>query len=111
MKAKVHIDAGVCGFCTTVCAQSDDGQNVTFEIESDCQKIVELSESLKEKCPIDAYLEMSPGHEGIILSTANAAASGCCKGCVVPAGLFKAMQVAAGLALPKDITFKIAKED
>jgi hypothetical protein len=35
----------------------------------------------------------------------------CCAGCAVPAGLFKAMQVAAGLALPKDITIRLAKSE
>ncbi len=30
--------------------------------------------------------------------------------CVVPVGLFKAMQVAAGLALPKDIHIQLTKE-
>ncbi|AQQ70013.1 hypothetical protein SMSP2_00350 [Limihaloglobus sulfuriphilus] len=111
MKSKVEIDAGVCGFCTTVCAQSDNGQNVTFEIESGCQKIEEFSRVLQEKSPIDAYAEMSPGQDGVILSAADTAVSGCCKGCIVPLGLFKAMQVAAGLALPKDVTLKIVKED
>jgi hypothetical protein len=36
--------------------------------------------------------------------------TGCCAGCAVPVGLFKAMQVAAGLALPKDITIKLTKD-
>ena len=32
----------------------------------------------------------------------------CCSGCAVPVGIFKGMQVAAGLALPKDIRIAIA---
>ena len=35
---------------------------------------------------------------------------GCCAGCAVPVGLFKAMQVAAGLALPKDIEIALSLE-
>ncbi|MFN2352102.1 MAG: hypothetical protein ABR497_09170, partial [Kiritimatiellia bacterium] len=34
---------------------------------------------------------------------------GCCAGCAVPVGVFKAMQVAAGLALPKDPTITLFK--
>jgi hypothetical protein len=41
----------------------------------------------------------------------RATLKGCCAGCAVPAGLFKAMQVAAGLALPKDINIRLTKED
>lgn len=34
----------------------------------------------------------------------------CCAGCVVPAGIFKAVQVASELALPKDIVITMNKE-
>ena len=110
MKANGEIDAGICGFRTTACASSKDGQNVTFDIDTNCEKIRQLSQSLGEKGPIDAYQEISPGGPAIIMTTVQETLKGCCAGCAVPVGIFKAMQVAAGLALPKDITIKIAKD-
>jgi spore maturation protein SpmB len=36
---------------------------------------------------------------------------GCCEACVVPVAICKTMQVAANLALPKDVVVEIAKSD
>ena len=110
MKSTVEIDAGICGFKTTAAVASPDGQNVSFEVQSDCEKIRTLGEQLKGKGAIDAYQEISPAKESVLMQTVRTTLKGCCAGCAVPAGLFKAMQVAAGLALPKDITIKLTKE-
>jgi len=109
MKASVEIDAGICGFRTTACVNSEDNQNVTFDIDTNCEKITRLAQNLGEKGHIDAYQEISPGGPAVIMTAAEENLTGCCAGCAVPAGLFKAMQVAADLALPKDITIKLAK--
>ena len=101
------INAGVCGFHTTVDARSDDMQLVSLQIASECEKIRGLAEALTT--PIDAYQEIGDGSDGVVLSAARAHLKGCCAGCAVPVGLFKTMQVAAGLALQKDITIQISK--
>lgn len=111
MKATVEIDAGICGFSTTARVDSEDGQNVTFDIKTACGKIRQLANAIREKGPIDAYQEISPAGPAVIMTAVRENLTGCCAGCAVPVGLFKAMQVAAGLALPKDITIKLAKED
>jgi hypothetical protein len=111
MKAQVNIDAGVCGFMATACAISKDGQNVTFDITTNCEKIRLLGQALQGKEPIDAYQEISPGGSAVIMTTVKDTLTGCCAGCAVPVGLFKGMQVAANLALPKDINIKITKEN
>lgn len=110
MKANVAIDAGVCGFKTAATVVSEDGQNVTFEVQSDCQKITQVGQMLKAAGVVDAYQEISPAVESAVLRAAHEVLKGCCAGCAVPVGLFKAMQVAAGLALPKDISIRISKE-
>ncbi len=110
MKAIAEIDAGVCGFRTLAKVSSEDSQHVVFEVDSDCENIRQLTGALKEHEPLDAYQEISPAAEGVLMQTVRANLRGCCAGCAVPAGLFKAMQVAAGLALPKDINIKLMKE-
>jgi len=110
MRAKVNIDAGVCGFHTRVIATSQDGQFVKFNIETGCDTIRNLADVIKEKDMIDSFAEISPANESVILTAAQSTLKGCCAGCAVPVGLFKAMQVAAGLALPKDITIKLTKD-
>lgn len=110
MKAIVDIDAGICGLHTTAQVNSTDSQNVTFDISTHCDKIAKLTKVIGEKGSIDAYQEINPGGPAVIMTAAQDVLTGCCAGCAVPVGLFKAMQVAAGLALPKDITIKLGKE-
>jgi len=62
------------------------------------------------KGPVDGYAEIGAGSDGVILATARECLKGCCAGCAIPCAIFKAMQVAAAVALPKDITIRIIKE-
>ena len=100
------IQAGICGFRTTVRARSDDMQNVTLEIESTCEKISALAARLG---PIDAYQEIGDGFDGVVLTAARVALKGCCAGCAVPSGIFKTVQVAGGVALPAPISITIER--
>lgn len=110
MFAKVDIAAGICGFRTVATAFAEDSQSVTFAITSDCEKIQGLAGKLAQAGPLDAYQEINPATPSVLMRTVRDHLCGCCAGCVVPAGLFKAMQVAAGLALPRDITIQIGQE-
>lgn len=96
---RATIQAGICGFVTDVVARSEDEQNVQFAVESTCEKIRELAERLPA---VDAYEELGSGFDGQVHGAVRASLRGCCSGCIVPAGIFKAMQVAAGTALPRD---------
>ncbi|MFH0795590.1 MAG: hypothetical protein V2A65_00850 [Candidatus Omnitrophota bacterium] len=59
---------------------------------------------------VDGYAEIGAGSDGVVLATGRECLKGCCAGCAVPCAVFKAMQVAAGVALPKDVTIRITKE-
>ncbi|MEI6218305.1 MAG: hypothetical protein WCP86_05355 [bacterium] len=111
MKAQANIDGGICGFHTRVHADSNDSQNVTFRIASSCEKVRKFADALITRGPVDGYAEIGAGADGAILTTARESLEGCCSACAVPVGAFKAMQVAAGVALPKDITINMLTED
>ncbi len=104
---KGTISAGACGFVTEVTAVCEDGQQVSFEISTPCEKIRALAGALPV---VDAFAEMRTGVDGAIISAARNVIPGCCAGCVIPAGLSKAMQVAAGLALPQTVTMSFDKQ-
>ena len=112
MKAKVKVDAGICGFKTVIKASTEDSMNVELKVVSSCDTIKELASRYKEKAPIDAYQELSPQKESIILEISRSVLveKGCCEACVVPAAVCKAIQVVAGLALPRDVTLQISKQ-
>jgi hypothetical protein len=109
MNALVEVDGGICGFQTRVHAESADQQNVTFRIASACEKVRAFGEALTAKGPVDGYAEIGAGSEGVVLVTARESLKGCCAGCAVPCAVFKVLQVAAGVALPKDISIRVSK--
>jgi hypothetical protein len=110
MKTLVVVDGGICGFKTRIHGESDDSQNVTFKIVSGCEKVRAFGEALSAKGPVDGYAEIGAGAYGVVLSLGRESLKGCCAACAAPVGAFKAMQVAAGVALPKDVTLRIGKE-
>jgi len=110
MNSLVVVDAGICGFQTRIHADSDDTQNVTFKIVSGCDKARAFGEALVAKGPVDGYAEIGSGADGVVLTTARERLQGCCAACAVPVGAFKAMQVAAGVALTKNVTLTITTE-
>lgn len=109
MRSRAEISAGVCGFATTVIADAPDEQMVALTITTDCEKIAGLAEALMGK-EIDAYEEIAKGFEGEVLSAARAQLSGCCAGCAVPPGIFKAVQTAARVALPRPVSIELTSE-
>lgn len=104
VRATIH--AGACGFVTEVVAMGDDDARVSFEVQSPCESIRGLAAGLPV---VDAYSEIGAGFEGQVHRAARGALSGCCSGCAVPIGIFKAMQIAGGLALPTGVTMAFEK--
>ena len=101
MNGHALIQAGICGFETTVVATSDDDCTVQFEVQTQCAKVAGFADALKQSGRIDAYQEINAAGKSTILETARVSLKGCCAGCVVPVGFFKCMQVAAGLCAAK----------
>lgn len=109
--SSVHatIDAGVCGFVTTVRATCGQDFDVRLELETPCGNIRSFAEALPDT--VNALSEIKAGWNGVILTTARERAKSCCSGCVVPNGVFKAMQIAADLALPRDAALKFDRTE
>lgn len=103
--AEARIDSGICGMTTTVRATTA-GPSVHLEFESDCGYVQALAETLTE---VEPFSEISYRGEGP-LTLRRAAEHLVHPACPVPAGTIKAIEVAAGLALPKDAHICPSKE-
>ncbi len=108
MKTRTQIAPGICNFDCVVTAETDDGQNVTFEFVSECQTIKAFERQVGEISPVDAISTLGP-EENPVLAIARKLlqTKGCCDACVVPAGAVKIMQVATCLALTKDLSLTV----
>ncbi len=102
----VEISPGVCGFATQIAAQSDDMLQVALEITSACPHIQALATELKQVSPLAemrrSIVEVSP-YQAAARHKLHAA-------CPVPCAIMKAVEVAAGLALPADVHIAIRRQ-
>lgn len=105
VKALVEVDAGVCGFTTRIEAWSKDGDRVGLRIESDCANVRILGEELSEVDPMAVLF--GGAKDALALSAADRQPLH--RACAVPTGIFKAVEVAAGLALPGDVAIKVRR--
>ncbi|MCE5260129.1 MAG: hypothetical protein LLG44_13890 [Chloroflexi bacterium] len=100
---KVCISAGICGFETEVKAEADDNYEVRLVIVSDCARIQHLATELAS---VAALQEISkPINDTLVYQ-----AAGRCRlhsACPVPCGIMKAVENAAGLALPADVQINV----
>ena len=103
--AKAEIFSGICGFNTTVEAQSN-GSGCDIGIESECPSIQKLAAGLTH---MDPFQEISFRGEGPMVFRL---ATQLCPhtACPVPVGIIKAIEIASGLALPADVHIKLSKK-
>jgi hypothetical protein len=101
--ANASVISGICGFRASIQAVVDDNYEVELQITSDCAKIRNLASALPH---VSALHEVgSP-----ISDTETYQAASRCKlhtACPVPCGILKAVEVAAGLALPADVSITL----
>ncbi len=106
--ARAEIFSGICGFTTVVEARANENDSYTVHliVESECPAVAQLAAELGHE--VNALQEFTYRAEPRILQLAPENLDH--PACPVPAGIIKAIEVAAGLALPKDVTIKISKD-
>lgn len=102
---EVKVNPGICGLSTIIKVDSEDMQNAVIEIVTECPNIKPMEQELKE---VDGYEEC---FAKLGDSKIYELAKKYCKhaACPVPAAIVKGVEVACGLALPKDVEIKISK--
>jgi len=104
---RAEIFSGICGFTTTVEAVMDGRRRVHLTIESECEAVQHLAAELTQ---VDPFQEVTFKGAGP-LTLRLAAQYLLHAACPVPAGIIKAVEVAAGLALPADVTIKMSEDE
>ncbi|MBN1320347.1 MAG: hypothetical protein JXA87_05825 [Thermoleophilia bacterium] len=104
---KVEIDPGVCGHKTTVKAVGGEAYAVQIEVDSTCSHVQNMMAGLGE---VNALQQI--GLRNGLPSVLQTAYDHCAHAaCPVPSALIKAIEVAAGLALPQDVSMRITKDE
>lgn len=103
--AFAEIDSGICGFSATVRTRAD-GKAMRVEIESDCPHVQALAEELTSVSPFSEISFRGDGPQTFRLAAKHLAHAAC----PVPIGIIKAIEVEAGLALPKEASIRPFKD-
>ncbi len=103
---KVRIDPGVCGFPTDVKISKKSGKVYSVSVVSECEMVQKLGEEISE-------LDFSDAFKKILDNPVYRKGSICLKhvSCPVPSGILKALEVEAGLAVPRGVRIEFIKDD
>lgn len=102
-----RVNAGVCGFKTTVTATVREGKKAAVIMETECPSLKPMADELKE---VDVFKEcFARIGESPIFKLAQKY----CKhaSCPVPTAILKEIEVAARLALPRDVLIEVGRRD
>lgn len=102
--AKVRVESGICGFTTEVLAEAPDIFSCNLSVKTTCPNIQKIAAELGTLNPMDeiSFKGNSRLRELFLQHCPHAA-------CPVLPGMVKAVEVAAGLALPRDAHIYVHK--
>ncbi len=89
----------------TVEVEKKGAKAYTVKVGSECRMVVKLGKEISELTMIDAF-------KRLLNNPVYTKAAACLKhvACPVPAGILKALEVEAGLNVPKDVSITFVKE-
>jgi len=103
---KIEVNPGVCGFTSTITVKPAKKHLVQINFVTDCPSIKPLEQELTEADGLKecfAKIGESNIYEVFRKYCKHAA-------CPLPSAIIKGIEVASGLALPKDVEIKISKD-
>ncbi len=99
---RVKIEPGICGFGCVIEVHKKARYTVSLQVaESDCKHVRRLFQNLYEMNMGDLF---SPISKNPIFLCAQKA--GCHPSCPIPVAALKGVEVAMGMALPRDVTIR-----
>lgn len=103
--SEVTIFAGICGFTAVVKAEKIDKRRLKVVVTSPCEMIEKMNDDLGEvDWTREVFVKMC---NSVVYRSARKHIKHAA--CPVPSAILKAIEVEAGLALPKDVHIKIEK--
>lgn len=106
-KAIVKVEPGICAFACEITVESADGQYAHVEMKTNCASLANMDKELGE---VDAYIAcFGKMCDSAVYKTANKYCAHAA--CPIPSAILKGIEVACGLALPRDVSFQIEKDE
>jgi len=103
--AHLAVDPGICGLKTMISAESENDRICAIRIESECEAVQALEADVGATDAYEAAFKL------FLENPVYLAAARHCKhaACPVPSAIVKAVEVACGLALPRNVSMTVEK--
>lgn len=103
--AKVVVNPGACGLKCTVEVKKEGNGRFRVALGSDCEMVRKLGEEL-------GGLEMMDAFKNVLDNPVYRKGSACLRhvSCPVPCAVLKALEVEAGLAVPKEVSIRFLRD-
>lgn len=98
---KVRVEAGACGFAVDVTVRMDRDKNFHVSLDTECEMVKKMAGEI-------ALLEFRAPFASILHNPVYRSASKHLKhpACPVPSGILKAIEVEAGVCLPRPVSIE-----
>ena len=103
---RVIVEAGICGFTTTVEATKTGKRRVSVVLSSECEMVASMNGQLEDLGWMEA---LAPPTDSVVWQCACSSLQHPC--CPVPIGILKAIEVELELALPRDVVIHFEDTD
>ena len=96
---RVRVHPGACGFTVTVEVTKKGEKGFAVQLETECEMVAQLAGELGDLTMMDAFKRFldNPVYRKAATCLRHVA-------CPVPSGILKALEVEAGLNVPKNVT-------
>lgn len=103
---EMEVFAGICGFTTVIRVEEKPGYQATCQLETGCPNFIKVGKIIENE-NLNVMNELFKKGESQVLAACQDNVPHV--SCPVPAAILKALEVSAGLALPKDATITFRK--
>ncbi len=102
----VVVNSGACGYTVTISAEKNADGKISISLDTDCEMVNKMLDDIAQLDKTAAFvrIEDNPVYRSASKHLKHAA-------CSVPSGILKALEVAAGLNVPKDVTIAFVKKE
>ena len=102
---KVIVKAGACGFTVTITAEKDTGKKIRLSFDTECEMVLKMLDDISQVDTMSVFSNhiANPVYRSAAKHIKHAA-------CPVMSGILKAIEVEAGLALPRDVRIEFIKD-
>ena len=102
---KVIVNAGACGFTVTITAKKEKDKKIHISLDTECEMVKKMEEDI-------SILDLRAAFANQLNNPVYRSAAKHIKhiACPVTSGILKAVEVEAGVALPKNVSIVFEKE-